>query len=89
MKTDRQAELGQVQRALLVVVVLDAIGALLVGVGLYFVYAAGDDVAGGQPANGDGAFYAIAVGAAIMLWSMIKLVSLLRSKARLMRDQDG
>ncbi len=89
MQTDRDTELEQVQRALLVVVVLDAVGALLVGVGLYFVYAAGDGATGGRPANGDGAFYAIAVGAAIMLWSMIKLVSLLRRKARLSRGHES
>lgn len=89
MQTEREAELGQVQRALLVVVVLDGLGALLVGIGLYFVYAPGGDTSGGPQQNGDGAFYAIAVGAAIMLWSMIKMVSLLRRKARLTRDQDG
>ncbi|MDJ0779205.1 MAG: hypothetical protein QNJ85_15150 [Gammaproteobacteria bacterium] len=77
------------QRALLVVVVLDSLGALLVGIGLYFVYAAGGDVSGGSQENRNGAFYAIAVGAAIMLWSMIKMVSLMRRKARLKRDQDG
>ena len=89
MQTDREAELVQVQRVLLVVVILDGLGALLVGIGLYFVYAAAGDVSGGPQQSRDGAFYAIAVGAAIMLWSMIKIVSLLKRRALLTRDRDG
>ena len=85
---NHKAELVQVQRALRVVVVLDALGAILVGLGLFVVFAGDGEAQGGLPGNRDAAFYAIAVGAAIMLWSLIKIVSLLKRKAELMRQQD-
>ncbi len=89
MQSHKQAELAQIQRALLLIVMLDAVGTILVGLGLFVVFAAEGEAPGGLLESRDSAFYAIAVGAAIMLWSLIKIVSLLKRKARLMRASDS
>ena len=85
MQNQDEVELAQVQRALLVVVLLDALGATLVGFGLFGVFAAGGDELTDPPIDPNLAFYAIAFGAAIMLWSLIRIIRLLKRKAELAR----
>lgn len=83
MYVNKDEELRQIQRKLLITSIIDAPGAILMGLGLYGVFGADGNAFLDILNNQDIAFGAIAVGGAIMAWALVKMAFLLKRRAEI------
>ena len=86
MHVNKNAELRQIQRNLLITIIIDTPGTILVGLGLYGVFGADGDAFLKILNDQNIAYGAIVVGGAIMIWSFVRVLSLLQKKAKIMRE---
>lgn len=89
MDNGREQELRRIQKNLLIVSLIDAPGAVLVGLGLYGVFGANGNAFIDLLNNRAIAYGAIILGGVIMLWALTKMLPLLKRKAELMREENG
>jgi hypothetical protein len=86
MHVNKNAELRQIQRNLLITIIIDTPGTILVGLGLYGVFGADGDAFLNILNDQNIAYGAIVLGGAIMIWSFVRVLSLLQKKAKIMRE---
>ena len=84
MYLSKDEELRQIQRRLLITSIIDAPGAILMGLGLYGVFGADGNAFLDILNNQNIAFGAIVMGGAIMAWALVKMVSLLKRRSEIL-----
>lgn len=89
MSFSKEAELKQIHKEMILLNLIDAPGAILVGLGLYGVFGADGDAFISLLNNKYVAYGAIGVGGVIMIWSATRLFPLLKKRAELMKREDA
>lgn len=87
MHINKDEELRQIHRKLLITNIIDAPGAILLGFGLYGVFGANGNAFIDILNNQNIVYGAIVVGGAIMAWSLLKMLTLLKRKAEIMSEE--
>lgn len=83
MHKDKDEELRQIQRKLVILNIIDVPGAILAGLGLYGVFGANGNAFLEILNDQNIAYAAILVGGAIMAWTFFQILTLLKRKAEI------
>ena len=89
MYVNKDEELRQIQRKLLITSIIDTPGAILMVLGLYGVFGTGGNTFLDVLKNQNIAYGAIAVGGAIMAWALVRMVLLLKRRAEILNAENA
>jgi membrane protein implicated in regulation of membrane protease activity len=85
---DLEQRIKEIDKKIIQVAIMDFPGAILLGLGLYAVFAADGDAFLPILNNQAVVYTILAVGAAIMLWGFLRTVGLIQERARLQKEQE-
>ncbi len=88
MLENKEDEIQRIEKRIIVISILETPGAILLGLGLYGLFGADGDAFIEILNYREIAFAATIVGGAIMLWSIIAIIPLLKRKAQLAQQDN-
>lgn len=86
MQSNKEKELEQIRRKLLITNIIDLPAAILLGLGLHAEFGSSGGAVVDILNDQNMAYAAILVGGAIMAWAFFRILTLLKRRAELMRE---